>query len=97
MRLDKIVHQKIVEYSKEYFNDFEMYLFGSRVDDTKKGGDIDLFIDSKSEIPLSIQMQFLKQLYKNVTQRKIDLVVKSPLKKDMAIFHTAVTTGVKLC
>ncbi len=97
MRLDKRVHQQIVEYSKEYFNDFEMYLFGSRVDDNKKGGDIDLFINSQSEISLYTQMLFLKQLYKNVTQRKIDLVIKSPLKKDIPIFHIAIKTGVKLC
>jgi len=78
-------------------SDAKLYLFGSRVDDSKKGGDIDLFIDSKTEIPLKNQMLFLKKLYKNATQRKIDLVVKSPSKQDMPIFKTALENGIELC
>lgn len=97
MRLENAVKDKIITYSKEYFNDFHLYLFGSRVNDTKKGGDIDLFIDSKEEVSLQTQMDFLKKLYKNVTQKKIDLVVQTPSQKDKAIFKTAKQTGIILC
>lgn len=97
MRLDENIKKLIINYSQEYFSDFKIYLFGSRVDDSKKGGDIDLFIDSKTEISLKNQMLFLKKLYKNATQRKIDLVVKSPSKQDMPIFKTALENGIELC
>ena len=53
-----------------------VYLFGSRVDDTKKGGDIDLFIVSKPQgqdynkkIELSIKLQKL------LGEQKIDIVI----------------------
>lgn len=97
MRLDDTTKEKIVYYSKEYFNDFKLYLFGSRVDDTKKGGDIDLFLETTQEVSLDKQMNFLKILYKNVTQKKIDLVVQTPSKSKKNIFEIAKQTGIVLC
>ena len=51
-----------------------IYLFGSRVDDNKKGGDIDLLV-------LSQQLDFKKQrkikikLYELIGEQKIDLII----------------------
>lgn len=42
MRLEN----KIKEAIYNSFGDVKIYLFGSRVDDTKKGGDIDTNLDS---------------------------------------------------
>jgi predicted nucleotidyltransferase len=97
MRLKEEIKNKIVEYSKKYFLNSKVYLFGSRVYDDKKGGDIDLFIESDENIDIKIQMQFLKEIYKNVTQRKIDLVIKQPLSKEQSIFNTAKKEGIRLC
>ena len=45
MRLNSKEIQSIVRIAKEiYGEDVSVYLFGSRTDDTKRGGDIDLFI-----------------------------------------------------
>ena len=41
MRLSKRYIEVIKKYFKEFFENGEIYLFGSRVDDSKKGGDID--------------------------------------------------------
>lgn len=46
MRISKRVFKILQENIEKSFGDVNVYLFGSRVDDTKKGGDIDLAIDT---------------------------------------------------
>ena len=49
MRLTKEEKQKINNQVKQIFGESSRtYLFGSRVSDDKKGGDIDLFIEPQS-------------------------------------------------
>jgi len=45
MRLSKRVIDILRENILKSFGNVDIYLFGSRTDDTKKGGDIDLAID----------------------------------------------------
>jgi len=47
MRLSKKVMAILQNNIKKSFGDVNVYLFGSRIDDSKKGGDIDLAIDTK--------------------------------------------------
>jgi predicted nucleotidyltransferase len=44
MRLTQNEKDSIKKTFLEVFGEGEIYLFGSRVDDSKRGGDIDLFI-----------------------------------------------------
>ena len=46
MRLSKRMTKIIKDNIKKSFGDVDVYLFGSRVDDNKRGGDIDLAIDN---------------------------------------------------
>jgi predicted nucleotidyltransferase len=48
MRLTNQEIKSIKESFHQVFDCGKIYLFGSRVDDSLKGGDIDLFIDFKS-------------------------------------------------
>ncbi len=50
MRLTKRVIKIIEDNIKKSFGNVDVYLFGSRVDDSKRGGDIDLAIDSNITI-----------------------------------------------
>ena len=55
-----------------------LWIFGSRVDPTKKGGDIDLFIEthlSDPQIINEVQLNFLIQLYHQIGLQKIDIVI----------------------
>jgi len=51
-----------------------IYLFGSRVDDAAKGGDIDLLVLSK-RINLMTKLDILAQLHQKLGDRKIDIVI----------------------
>lgn len=54
--------------------DAVIYLFGSRVDDAAKGGDIDLLVLSK-RINLMTKLEILAQLHQKLGERKIDIAV----------------------
>ncbi len=98
MRLKQNIKEQIVKYSKKHFGDnVRLYLFGSRIKDDKKGGDIDLFLDAKYEVCIQDQIYFLRDIYKYVTQRKVDLLIKTPQKKAIAIVDTAIKEGILLC
>jgi predicted nucleotidyltransferase len=98
MRLNRETKNKIIKYANQYFgNDIKLYLFGSRVFDDKKGGDIDLYLESSKEIAMNQQIKFLNSIYRNVTERKIDLVIKTPSRNNKPIFHTAKQEGILLC
>ena len=43
MRLSQRYVEVIKKQFQQFFQNGEIYLFGSRVDDSKKGGDIDLY------------------------------------------------------
>jgi len=60
----------------EVFESGNIYLFGSRVDDTKKGGDIDLYISTPDKKDLvSKKIDFLVQLKRKIGEQKIDVVL----------------------
>ena len=67
MRLTKKEIDAITSTFKEIFEDGKIYLFGSRVDDSKKGGDIDLYIqiENKNNI-LEKKLNFLVNLKRKI-------------------------------
>ena len=76
MRLENIVLNKIKEANYDSFGDVKIYLFGSRVDDTKKGGDIDIAIDTNLDAIefRRRKIKFLTNLFKKDFHLKIDIV-----------------------
>ena len=78
----------------------QVWLFGSRVDDAARGGDIDLYIeaatDNADEI-IEAKLGFLVALYKKLGEQKIDVVIRRPgFKENLPIYQVAKQTGVKL-
>lgn len=68
--------------------DAKIFLFGSRVDDSKKGGDIDLFVKTQQNITLRDELTLLSQLELNGISRKIDLIIQTPSKNHNIFFQT---------
>ena len=54
--------------------DARVYLFGSRVDDNAKGGDIHLLVLSK-KINVMAKLQILATLHQQLGERKIEVAV----------------------
>ena len=60
----------------ESFGEVDIYLFGSRTDDSKKGGDIDIAVDvdlTREEFKQQ-KLKFLIALIKQGLELKIDIV-----------------------
>jgi len=71
------------------------YLFGSRVDDEKRGGDIDLYIDSHDKENLvHKKLDFLVKLKREIGNQRIDVVLNKGL--DRAIDTIARKEGILL-
>jgi len=56
-----------------------IFLFGSRVDPNRKGGDIDLLILSKLLKDID-SIEILKQIYEKMEEQKIDILIASETK-----------------
>lgn len=65
----------------------EIYLFGSRTDDTKRGGDIDVLVKS-DVICRSMLTRIEDELFKKIDEQKIDFVLTR--KKDLNSFSRMV-------
>ena len=88
---------KIIKYNiLRDIKDAKIILFGSRVDDDKKGGDIDIFVETKQIVTLKEQIKILTNFEIDGIFRKVDLVLKTPSTKDQPIFHTACKEGIQL-
>ncbi|MGI6394124.1 MAG: nucleotidyltransferase domain-containing protein [bacterium] len=98
MRISSEVKTLLIKTAKKFFGDnCRVYIFGSRADDSKSGGDIDLFIETDQKVSFQAEIEFLVEAEKSITPRHIDLIVSSPGKKHRKIFETAKNTGVLLC
>lgn len=51
-----------------------IYLFGSRVDENRKGGDIDLLVFSRT-LTYGDKIKIKKQLFEKMEEQKIDLII----------------------
>jgi predicted nucleotidyltransferase len=75
MRFDKH-EKKALRYCLKDFNG-DVYLFGSRLDDNKKGGDIDLLLipeDKTNPLKLSLKIQ---TKFFSMCEQRIDVIVYS--------------------
>lgn len=76
----------------------QVWLFGSRVDDRRRGGDIDLLVRPArvgGAPDLRRKIRFLGKLERSLGERKIDVVIES-LDDHRPIVQSARETGVRL-
>jgi len=99
MRVSVDDQKAIVNIAHQYFdNGAEVYLFGSRVDNAKKGGDIDLYIvpqdENNAKECYDKKIKFLVALQLAIGEQQVDVIVAQD--KNRPIEKEAIRTGVKL-
>lgn len=99
MRLDDKTREIIkTEVASQFGVEAIVRLFGSRVDDTQRGGDIDLLIDPGRPLAHRIQAEcsLSARLYIKLGGRKVDVLIKDPLKPLLPIHEQALRNGIIL-
>lgn len=78
--------------------DSRVWLFGSRADDTRRGGDIDLLVETPHAIPgrVGALCRLEGALVMALGERKIDVMLKDARTAEAPIFAVAKATGVLL-
>ena len=95
MRLSNKYKEVIKKYFFNVFEKGEIYLFGSRVDDNKKGGDIDLYLILKEHNNLfQKKIKFLSKIKRELGEQKIDIVFN--IDENRLIEQEAIRCGVRL-
>jgi len=74
MRLIKREQDVIVQAIRKIDPNAKVYLFGSRVDDNKKGGDIDLFILSDT-MTYGDKLTAKRLMFEKMDEQKIDILL----------------------
>ena len=101
MRLSSEQRQVIQAATTACFGpDATVRLFGSRVDDSARGGDIDLLINTSMTDPSDIvraEIAFQSRVQQALGEQRIDLLIDYPSRNERPpIFRVAAHTGVAL-
>jgi uncharacterized protein len=96
MRLGPREQTAIAEVFIDVFLHGKIYLFGSRLDAHKQGGDIDLYLelDDTNDL-MRKKIDFLVKLKQKIGEQKIDLVVNRG--EDRLIDSIAKKDGILIC
>lgn len=95
MRLQPKEIQTIVKVAKDIYGEgVKVYLFGSRLDDEKRGGDIDLLVrtEGKKENILA-RIRMIARLKLHLGDQKIDVIGDY---EDSVVAYEALKNGVQL-
>ena len=95
MRISNYLRNEIKNASEIAFGDSELILFGSRIDDSKRGGDFDIAVmkNMSQEAFRKAKIQFFKYLILKDLDLPIDLILYS---KADELLKKEINKGAKL-
>ncbi len=84
--------------TEKVHTDYKLFLFGSRIDDTKRGGDIDLAIQVTGKVshPARLCASIEAEISKKMEGRNVDVVLIAPDLKFDSVHRAALDTGILL-
>lgn len=95
MRLSTTQRQSIVMTARRDFGeDARIWLFGSRVDDARRGGDVDLYVETSSTYPVMTALRCKLSMEESL-DLPVDLLVNDK-RESKPIFKIAKSTGIQL-
>jgi len=95
MRVKKVHIEFLKRSIEKYLSDASVYLFGSRVNDLLKGGDIDILVIGEKKLTGQEKRNIKIAFYKEFGVRKIDIV--SYQKSDSSKFkELALLEGIQI-
>lgn len=89
----------ILKTFKTHFGPHDhLWVFGSRVIDSQRGGDIDLYIETHENAVIAIKRKtaFINDLWRIIGEQKIDIVIHTLSEPELPIHQIAKQTGVKI-
>lgn len=101
MRLKEYEKQAIItSVMRHIATPTAIWLFGSRVDDNKKGGDIDLFVEYENQQHQALSWKNKRKIINDITdeigEQKIDLLTHEITQMREPIHNIARATGIRL-
>jgi predicted nucleotidyltransferase len=99
MRLNPSQIEIIRNTAQLVFGDIvRITLFGSRVDDHAKGGDVDLMVEVGGIVdePALLSARVASRISRSMNGRRVDVILKAPNLKNQPIHEIATRTGVIL-
>jgi hypothetical protein len=95
MRISENQIELIVQAFRLSFGGGSLYLFGSQVDDLRRGGDIDLYVKlNQYDHAVKAKLDFLVRLKRFLGERRIDVVLGFG---GRLIDEEALSKGICLC
>ena len=99
MRLTSSQIEMIRNTAQVVFGDLvRVTLFGSRVDDRSKGGDVDLMVEVSNIVdePALMGARVASRVSRAMNGRKVDVILKAPNLKSQPIHEIAMRNGIIL-
>lgn len=99
MRLTPQQLKTIKQATADIFGpDAHVWLFGSRVDNKRRGGDVDLLVETGKAVenPTLLAATLAARVSRSMHGRHVDVVVQAPGFQEQAIHRTARSEGIKL-
>jgi predicted nucleotidyltransferase len=102
VRLDKKTVETIKNLALSYFGiNAKIYIFGSRVNDIERGGDIDIYIETYLDINstelFNLESKYWVSLQKALGERKIDIIINDiNFNNNNYIYEVAKKTGIMI-